>query len=536
MSKQAQVGAFALLALLLLFGVFYVITDFGTRHTGYRVGIHFQSAAGLHSGALVYFSGVTVGTVDSITLLPDNTVDVILAVNRDVDIPRASRFLIQAPLTGDPNLIIVPPVPKPRPKGVYGPTPAPPAVAILEKQVLPIDQQPQGTNSATISDLLEQGQGEIKRLDTMLAYLETREPQLLNELQITLANANELTSSAKTAMVSLSSELQSSLGQASDNIVALTTTLNDTTQLNSKRIDDILVQFQQTSHALNTSMTSLQSLATNPNLHQNVLATVQNIADTTKSIAGITHDLRGVTGDPQTQAQVKDTVANLDATMQRANSLLGALGGTSNVYGIDTGATPYPRPPATPYGTPHPFVTPSPPGSVATPFPTNKNGGLTPQQIRLKQRLGALAKNLVAIQLRLSALNAQTVCCPNTLLSGNRGPQADINAVLLPRSSTSLLVGANNIGHGTTTNLAILHSMNQNIRIGGGVLYSQVGLLAQYNARLFGLEGRAFNLQRPQLDLYGNVNLARGLQLFVGERAVNHAERRFTYGIQAQLP
>ena len=56
--------------------------------------MHFESAAGLHSGALVYFSGVTVGTVDTITLLPDNTVDVILAVNSDVDIPppRASLF------------------------------------------------------------------------------------------------------------------------------------------------------------------------------------------------------------------------------------------------------------------------------------------------------------------------------------------------------------------------------------------------------------------------------------------------------------
>ncbi len=100
MTRQAQVGAFAIVALLLLFGIFYVITDFGTRHTGYRVGVHFQSAAGVTPGALVYFSGVNVGSVDSIELLPDNTVDVILAINRDIDIPAASRFLIQAPLTG----------------------------------------------------------------------------------------------------------------------------------------------------------------------------------------------------------------------------------------------------------------------------------------------------------------------------------------------------------------------------------------------------------------------------------------------------
>ena len=64
-----------------------------------------------------------------ITLLPDNTVDVILAVNRDVDIPLASRFLIQAPLTGDPNLIIVPPRP------VLGAPPLP----MLAREVLPIE-------------------------------------------------------------------------------------------------------------------------------------------------------------------------------------------------------------------------------------------------------------------------------------------------------------------------------------------------------------------------------------------------------------
>src|SRR5271157_5947737 len=125
MSRQAQVGSFAILALLLLFGMFFIITDFATRHTGYRVGIHFNSAAGLRSGALIYFSGVTVGTVDSIVLLPDNTVDVVLAVNRDVDIPRDSKFLIQAPLTGDPSLVIVPPLPATRAVGEASPPPVP---------------------------------------------------------------------------------------------------------------------------------------------------------------------------------------------------------------------------------------------------------------------------------------------------------------------------------------------------------------------------------------------------------------------------
>jgi phospholipid/cholesterol/gamma-HCH transport system substrate-binding protein len=515
MSRQAQVGAFALLALLLLFGVFYVITDFGTRHTGYRVGIHFESAAGLHSGALVYFSGVTVGTVDTITLLPDNTVDVILAINRDVDIPRDSRFLIQAPLTGDPNLIIVPPRPQPG---------APP-LQMLAREVLPIEQQPKGVNTATIADLLQEGQGEIGKLDAMLTELERREPKLLDTLQSTLTNANELTVSMNHSLGSLSAQLQSSLAQASANLVALTGTLNGTVQMNSARISDMLTNFDQTSRALNASMASLQSLATDPKLKANLLATTKNIADTTGNIADITHDLRNVTGDPQTQAQLKNTVANLDATMQRANSLLGELGGTSSVYGVDAGATPYP-------------VSPSP-GATGQPVPATSpsSGPVTAGSLHLQSRLAKIASNLISIQLRISELSAQKVCCPNPLYSADQGPQGDLNAVILPHAKTSLLVGANNIGYApTTANVALIQSLNSNFRIGGGVLYSQLGFLGAYSNGVFGFDTKIYNIQRPDVDLYGNINVAKNWQLFIGERALNHAERRFTFGFQTKIP
>jgi phospholipid/cholesterol/gamma-HCH transport system substrate-binding protein len=502
MSRQAQVGAFAMLALLLLFGVFYVITDFGTRHTGYRVGVHFDSAAGLHSGALVYFSGVTVGTVDSITLLPDNTVDVIMAIDRDVDIPAASKFLIQAPLTGDPNLIIVPPRPAPGQQ-----------LPMLERSVLPVAQQPQGTNPATLADLLQEGQGEIVKLDAMLGDLAKREPKLLDTLQSALANANNLTAEMKQSVGSL----QSGLAAASANIVALTGTLNATTQLNAGKITDMLTQFDQTSHALNDSVAQLESLAKDPSLKANVLATTKNIADTTQNIADLTRDLEHVTGDPQTQAQVKNTIANLDATMQRANSLLGELGGTSSVYGVDANATPYPA------GT-------GAPGSSASPSPA------TPQSLHLQRRLAGIASNLIDIQLRVGELSEQKYCCPTNLFTADRGPQTDLNAVFLPKSANSLMIGANDIGYNTTANLALLHAVGSNVRLGGGILYSQLGLIGQYNAGVFGLDTRLYDPRRPELDLYGNLHLTRNLELFYGERAINHPERRFSYGFQTNFP
>ena len=155
MTRQAQVGAFAITALLLLFGVFYVITDFATRHTGYRIGVHFRSAAGVTPGAQVYFSGVDIGSVESIQLLPDNTVDMILAVSRDIDIPAASRFLIQAPLTGSPDVVIVPPH-------------APPPLPLLPREVLPVAEQPQGINGTSIWGASFRGIYDLADLDASL--------------------------------------------------------------------------------------------------------------------------------------------------------------------------------------------------------------------------------------------------------------------------------------------------------------------------------------------------------------------------------
>jgi ABC-type transporter Mla subunit MlaD len=501
MTRQAQVGAFAIVALLLLFGIFYVITDFGTRHTGYRVGVHFTSAQGVTPGALVYFSGVNVGSVDSIELLPDNTVDVILAINRDIDIPADSRFLISEPLTGTPSVVIVPPRQKP-------------PVALLPRQVLPIAQQPRGTNGASIEDLLEQGQGEIKRFDRVMAMLEARTPRLIDTLQSTLNNANDLTLSTKADLQRLSGEflamganLNSNLTAAGANVVQLSATLDSAASTDSRKLGVLLDRFNSTAIALDRSMGALQSLATDPRLKANILATTQNIADTTATIAAMTKDLRTVTGDPQTQAQLRNTIANLDAVMQKANSLLGELGGTSHVYGVDEGATPAPA------GSAPPGASPAPGGT-----------GISPAaRANLHAKLANLAHDLVAIQVRLSGLSQQQNPGLNPVLTHSQGPLGDINLVVLPHAQTNLMVGANAIGNNTTWN-AVLEQQRGNFHFGAGVLYSQVGVLGQY-APVCGLG----------FDLYGNFHVTPQMELFFGQRDVTHASRRNTFGLQYQF-
>lgn len=514
MTRQAQVGAFSIVALLLLFGIFYVITDFGTRHTGYRIGVHYESAAGLTPGALVYFSGVNVGSVDSIQLLPDNTVDVILAIRNDIDIPAASRFLIQAPLTGSPTVVIVPP------KGR--------TTALLARQVLPVDQQPQGSNAASVGDLLQEGQGELRKFDQVMSELQQRTPRLLNTLQSTLDHANDLTTTANASVQTLMAKFIA----ASSNIEELSSTLNGTATESAPKLAQMLDRLDATALSLNRSMTALQGMATDPHLKNNLIETTRNVAETTANLALLTHDLRNVTGDPQTQAQLRNTVANLDATMQKANSLLGELGGTSSVYGVDEGATPAPViPGASPY--PMPSASGAPNG---TPTET-AHAGMSPEmRAKLSGKMGSFVRNLFALQLRLSGLSPQQnpPVGLNPVLTHSQGPLGDINVIVLPHGSTNLMFGANAIGNNTTWN-AVLQQSKGHFRFGGGVLYSQIGAMARYDWPRFGLETRVYDLTYPMIDLYGNFRIAPGTEIFFGQRDINHASRRNTAGLQYQF-
>ncbi len=538
MNRQAAVGLFTIVALLGLFAVFFVLANVGTQGR-YKIGVHFKSAAGLHKGALVYESGVVVGVVDSTDLLPDFSVRVIMAINNSVSVPRDSRFLIQLPLTGDATLEIVPRVAS----TLSQPGGTPPAVAVLPREVLPVDQMPQGTNPATIQDLLDQGQGEVKRLDEMLAVLEQREPKLLNQVQSLLANGETLSANANAEfgrlsrrIDTLSNTLEIALNQGSANLVDVSQQLDSTVRRNSGHVDAIVASLDASAHDLNRTADQVASLAADPQLRQNILQTTQGIAQTATTFSSIAGDLRTVTGNPQTQAQLRDTVANVDAAAQKANSVLAQFGGTSHVYGIDPGATPAPA------GSPLPNGTyPQRPGGTGpgAPRPGTSPGPSTIQG-NVKNKVGTLVHQLIALQIRVSELDRQHAASASSpLLTKDRGPQTDVNLIALPRGSTYLFAGANDIGGpASSMNFVGMATVKPGLQIGGGVLYSRLGARAVYApvpGKGFSLESRVYDLRRPTTDAYANYNLGNGLTLFGGERDALRTGRRTTFGLQYQF-
>jgi ABC-type transporter Mla subunit MlaD len=531
MTRQAQVGLFTILGIIGLVAILYTISDIGQRASGYKLPVHFRSAAGLRPAALVYMAGVSIGVVDAINLRPDFTTDVVLSVRKHIDIPVGSRFVINVPLTGEPNLQIVPPR-----------RPLNDTTALTTYPRDPADQSKydiEGTNPATITDLLEQGQGEIVRLDAMLAEFERVEPQILTEFQSTLKHANDLTVNADSSLTRLSGEmsditvsLQKSLASAGQNVDDLSQTLDVTAKTSSVKVDTLLASLNSTAVSLNASVDSLRKLADNPQIHDNLIATTRSVALTAKTFADLTGDLRRVTGNAETQAQLRDTVANIDAAAQKADSLLASLGGKSSVYGVDAGATPNPNAPGP--GNPHA------PGTG----PATNPGGKPPAATAalpagLSARISSLAKNLVSLQVRVSQLAPQRPGSANIgspLLSADRGPQSDVNLFLLPKAKTSGFVGVNDLGATQTWNVAGLTSVGgSNVKVGGGILYSRLGVMATAKQGNFGIDTRLYDLRHPTLDVYGNLFAAPFLQIFAGERDTLQRDRRAVFGLQTQF-
>lgn len=522
MSRQAIVGAFTLVGIVALFAVYFVLSNLAARVSGYEIGVHFNSASGLTKGSIVYESGVQVGSVADIKMLPDYTVDVIMSIFSSARVPRKSEFVVSAPLTGSAVVTIVPPR-------------RPEEQADLLRTVLPVAEQPKGTQPQSIQDLLQASRGSLSKLDKIMDQLAQREPKLLDTLQSAIDNANHLAITANSAMndfsrrgQELTSSLQRSLNVASANIVDLTGRLDDTAKRNGGRIDALLVSLNQTATSLSNATASMEQLATNPQLHNDLLQTTQKIAVATANMAALSDDLRRAAENPETQSQLRDTLAHIDAASQRASSLLGALGGTSSVYGVDAGATP----PAA-----ERIVPASPAPGVPSPIPQEqkekKGAGTVHLSPSMRNRMGNLAKNLVEVQVRLSELSIRSTTAKDTaLLNSDRGPQSDFNVVINPHADSQLFTGVNDLSGNQTWNFALRERVTPNMLVGGGILYSRLGVMGIVSKGVFGLEGLAYDPRYGYVDAYLRFHATHNLDLFAGERDIMHDTRRTTYGMQ----
>ena len=71
--------------------------------------------------------------------------------------------------------------------------------------------------------------------------------------------------------------------------------------------------------------------------------------------------------------------------------------------------------------------------------------------------------------------------------------------------------------------------------IGGGILYSRLGVMGSITHNIFGFEGRAYDLRHGYVDGYFHIHPTQNIDLFAGERDIVNPQRRTVYGLQYQF-
>jgi ABC-type transporter Mla subunit MlaD len=500
MTTQARVGIFTLLALGGIFFAYYFVTNFALRHAGYDLGVHFHNVGGLQEGSSVLISGVQVGEVTSVTLLPDQTVDVISTINPGNHVYRDSAFVVAITITGATTLTIEPPARKLD-------------AMVLPEHPLPIAEQPWGTLPPTLTDLVSAGQEQLKNFSKTMNVVNKELPALAERFGAVANHTDSLILHADAEFSSLTGQLEttvaalnSTLDTSGRNINELTGNVNGLVRDNRKHFGDLINDLSKTADNLNKTMAGVASIAQDPLLHESLVGTAQNVRDATAKLKAIATDLEQITGDPTTQSKLKSTISNLEAVTAKANAVLGTFTTSEN-----DGQTPGPgsiEPVPAASGAPRP-------ASSATPGPA---------KIRLSSKHSPLGLSLVQAQVR------------ETWGTHGGGPASDLNLVVLPGASTHVTLGANDLGYNTTYNL-LLNKGSRNLQLGAGVLYSKLGLAALFRpfGSPIGIDARLYDPKHPTLDLYGDLRLTERLDLFYGQRNIwNAAGNTSAFGIQVK--
>lgn len=481
MSTKARVGIFTLLALAGVFAAYYFITNFALSHNGYEIGIRFHNVGGLQEGSTVLLSGVTVGEVTTIELLPDQTVEVTCTINNGINIYRDSLFVVAITITGATTLTIEPPVVRQ-------------AAMILPKEPLPIEQQPWGTLPPTLADLISAGQEQLKNFSKTMAVVNRELPRLAEKFNSVASDTDALIQNANANLTALSDQMQTTIGQLNEhiatsgrNIDALTGNINGLVSEDRPQIQLLVTRLAATSDNLNKTMAGISSIASDPLLHDSLIGTVQNVQGATAKLKAMATELESVTGDPKTQSELRETVSNLASATAKADAILGTF----------TTANTQPAP--VPTGSPQPL----PSGATPVPLPP---GGASPRP-RLQMGGSSLFSQLAEADVR------------ETWGTHGGGPSSDLNVVLLPKAKTHLTMGANDLGYSTTYNFMVNRN-SKDLQLGAGVEYSKLGIAALFRpfGSPIGVDARVYDPKHPTLDLYGDLRLSERLQLFYGER------------------
>lgn len=310
-SRPAQLGLMALVFIIFASAASYFILKYVRGTGGYQIGVRFPTAAGVGPGAQVYLSGVVIGQVTKVKILPDASVEFIISVFQGTDIPKHSKFSVLTSVTGTPSVAITPPLRRVAQNQV--PTPMPRS-EVLPKRILPVERQPVGTPPLTVESLMRESRTLGNRAYAMLAQARPYGTHLAYHLQHARSSAGATSQQLKETLPAVMAGVQSTIASAKAN---LRRAQNALTQRNQAKMTAIASSLEQSSRDMERTADALEGIKRDPRIQSNVRAASVQVRIISSTMANLARDMEMISGNPQTKAQLRDAGARLRAILQQ---------------------------------------------------------------------------------------------------------------------------------------------------------------------------------------------------------------------------
>lgn len=350
LNAAAKVGIVTVLAgILFLLAISQISTLRGSEGAQYRV--LFSSVGGLQERAPVLLAGVPVGYVRNLELADNNQVQVTLQLTRgDVKLYRTRDrekdpdgsyyvYTITGNLMGDKWIEIKP-----------GPVQP-------EEQPLAAGSQVQGESPVTLDDLAREGNTVMRQFRQSVDALNSlvADEKFQGDIKLTVENFRDISSNLKGVSAdakTIVAGLGERVNRLSDSIQTVVTHVDETviafqedagavgkdlrglsssaTRLlakNEGHVNTIVMNLRDTSVALKKAMRSVEALADNEQLSEDVVDAVHNLKRTSEEIQGIASDIRSISADPEVQQDLRDTVSNAKQASASAARVMGKVEG-----------------------------------------------------------------------------------------------------------------------------------------------------------------------------------------------------------------
>lgn len=312
-SSAAKVGMIAVLAIIVLGLIVAQVGPWKERDFGYDISVVFKEISGLQTQANVRLSGVDIGKVKSIIILPDHRVKINLIITyKGVNIYKDSIITVAGSLWGEKWVEIYPK--KELKPGEVLPTPLP---TITPGEVV------EGTPPVSIESLITKGEEVLNDLQVAISSINefAGDIKVQKNFKETLANFNTISKNVNQLVLGLQSDthhIASKLSRFSDSLDRMAGT-------NEKDIREIVSNLKSTAHNLNLAVDTIKNIVTKQQFSDDILETLAYLRKTGEEISGIASDIHMLTSDPQIQADLKNAVHEANQTVHKTNILLGKV-------------------------------------------------------------------------------------------------------------------------------------------------------------------------------------------------------------------